>query len=132
MLLMCRCLYSLFTQNKILQGYSLRHIHGSVQLHISRDSTVTLVVDLHSTLIDGSIDYSEPFSQTVALHNNAIGKGNCCGWRVSLQTLSLKCSFLLPSFYLEEMKHIWAKLICVKERVKVKYVNRVVLKFSWP
>lgn len=112
MLLLCGCLYSLFTQNKILQGYSLRHIHGSVQLNISHDSTVTLVVDLNSTLIDGSIDYSVPFSQTVALHNNVIGKGNYFGWRVSLQTLSLKCSFFLPFlFYVEEVKHIWAKLI---------------------
>ena len=80
MLLQYRCLYSLFTQNKILQGYSLRHAHGSVQLHISHYSTVMLLADLHSTLINGSIDYSLTFSQTVALHNNAAGKVNCCGW----------------------------------------------------
>jgi hypothetical protein len=49
-----------------------------------------LVVDLHSTLINGSIDYSVTFSQTVALHNSAIGIGNCCGWRAVLQTLSLQ------------------------------------------
>jgi hypothetical protein len=55
----------------------VRHIRGSVQLHICNDSTVMLVVDLHSTLINYSIDYSVTFSQTVALHNNATGIGNC-------------------------------------------------------
>lgn len=31
-----------FTQNKIIQGHSLRHMRGSVLLHISNDSNIVL------------------------------------------------------------------------------------------